>query len=120
MINVSDIVVDPDFVQTFSVTRSAGVFGLGGWVESAPTVLSLSGTVTVANEKDLQQVPEGDRVMGAMMFYSPSQIYVTRNGDTPGISDTITWQGELYKVVRVWPYLDYGYYKAYAYRMSGE
>lgn len=119
MINVQEIITDPDFCQTFTVSRSSGDFGKGGWAESTPTTITMIGVVTVANEKDMQQVPEADRVMGAMMFHSTEAIYTTRAKDTPATSDKIQWRGEWYRVAKVWPLVDYGFYKAYAYRMTG-
>ena len=66
------------------------------------------------------QVPEGDRVTGALTFYSPAEICETRGGEYSGTSDVIEWRGDRYRVAKVWPYADYGYWKAYAVRMDGD
>lgn len=122
MIDVSELVHDPDFCQNFTVYRQTGAFGAGGFIVGTETEISFEGVITVASEKDLQQVPEGDRVEGAMMFYTTEQIFITYADDSgnSGTSDQILWNGNRYKVVRVWPYGDYGYWKSYGYRMIGE
>lgn len=118
MINVSDVITDPDFAQPFTVYRSSGgQFISGGWSEGTPEQISLKGIVTVGSEKDLQQVPEGDRVEGAMLFYAIQEL-LTSHKD-PGTSDQILWNGDFYRVQKVWNYGKYGYWKAYGVRMEG-
>ena len=120
MIDVSEIIGDPDFAQDYTVTRSSGQFGAGGWIENTPQSIPMSGVITVARQKELSQMPEGDRVTGAMLFYSTQQLFITHNDSSAGTSDVITWQGYDYKIVHVWPYVDYGYWKAYGVRKSGD
>lgn len=119
MINLAAIAVDPDFAQPYSISRQTGQWGPGGWVPGTPTTLAMYGAVTVGSEKDLKQIPEGDRAEGAMIFYAIQEIYVTRLDSGSGTSDVITWRGEQYRVAKVWPYAHAGYWKAYAVRMKG-
>ncbi|SFE43540.1 hypothetical protein SAMN04487969_102503 [Paenibacillus algorifonticola] len=118
MINVKNVVLSRNFAQPkgFIVHRQTGSWVRGTWqsVEEAP--ITLSGTIIVATADDLEQVPEGDRVKGAMAFYSPQQIYVTRE---TGTSDQIDWRGERYRIYHVAPWEDFGYYKAIGVRMLG-
>ena len=68
-------------------------------------------------------LPEGDRIAGLMTFYTTADnpIFVTRNlVDDKGTSDELEWRGERYRVMQTFPYLDYGYIKAVAKRMSGD
>ena len=120
MINVSDILLDPDICQSFTVYRSSGKFGEGGWKENAPQTLTLQGVVYPSTAKELQQVPEGDRVQGMMTFVSPSQMFATHLSGEPGTSDQPEWNGERYRVVQLLPYSDYGAYVAIAARMEGD
>ena len=119
MINVGELLTDPDFAQAFTIKRSSGAFGLGGFLAAISNVRG-GGVITVATEEDLMQVPEGDRVTGAMMFYSQKPIYATRAGATAGLSDLIVWRGQTYRIAKVFPYQDYGFFKAIGVRMSGE
>jgi len=118
VINVTEVVLDDDFVQPFTVLRSSGQQGPDGWINNE-TSIAIYGVVSVARFRDLMMIPEGDRVTGAMVFHSDQPIYLTRIGANQGISDIIVWRGEQYKVSTLAPYSDYGYYKAIAVRMLG-
>jgi hypothetical protein len=119
VIDVSEIITDPDFCQEFTVYRSTGSFIKGVWTESTPIKIKMMGVVLVMNAKELNMVPEGDRIAGAMTFYSTEQIYTTRTGDEQGTSDKILWRGEYYKVFNVYPWIDYGYFEASGTRIKG-
>lgn len=77
----------------------------------------MQGTVTVASSKDILQVPEGDRVTGMMCFYSQQPIHITR---PEGTSDEIVWKGERYRITFLFPWSDFGYYKAIGVRMVSD
>jgi hypothetical protein len=83
--------------------------------------ISFWGIIQPVTEQDLAQLPEGDRVTGMIGFISEQPMYRTRvEGSTSGIGDTITWRGQEYRVVAVFPWRDFGYSKAIAARLSGE
>ena len=120
MINVSELLTDPDFGQAFTVQRSSGSFQLGGYV-STTTPTPYFGVITVASDQDLETLPEGDRITGSMMFHTAQPLYTTNAGPSAsGLSDVIAWRGQLYRVAKVFPYQDWGFYKAIGVRMSGE
>lgn len=123
MISVSELITDPDFVQQIAVQRNTGSFVLGGY-QTTPTSMSMPGAVTVAKDQDLETVTEGDRITGAMAFYTLQELFETAvQGGMQGtsqISDVITWRGQQYRIVDVKPYVDYGYWKSIGVRMSGE
>lgn len=116
MINVSEVITDPDFAQTFLVHRRTNEW-VGGRPDETETELTMLGVITVADAKTLEQLPEGDRVTGLMCFYSTVPIFTTNE---EGTADQLEWRGERYRVKRVFPYGDYGYYKAVAERMAGD
>lgn len=119
MLNVSEIVLDPDFAQPFTVWRKSGTW-VAGRFKQTEKAINFYGTVTAAKPKDLEQVPEGDRVGGVMCFHSAKEIFVSRGvtGDA-GTSDEIEWRGQRYRVYNVYPWIDFGYYKAIGIRMVG-
>ncbi|GED71177.1 hypothetical protein BRE01_48790 [Brevibacillus reuszeri] len=117
MIDVSEVITDPDFAQPFTVHRKGGDWVKGRWVSSDVPPIRMTGVVIVADAKTLEQLPEGDRVTGLMSFYSTQELFETRE---EGTSDQIEWRGERYRVKRVFPYVDYGYYKAVAERVKGK
>lgn len=120
MLDLSQIVMDPDFAQSFTVYREGGSFVSGRWT-ATETPIQMTGTVTVAKPNELSQVSEADRVTGVMAFYSTQPIYTTRSDSSKaveGTSDQIVWNGERYRVSMVAPWKDFGYYKALAVRMK--
>jgi hypothetical protein len=128
LISVEELITDPDFCQDYTVWRETGSWseGVFNTVENA---LPYSGVVTAATPKELIILPEADRVSGMMTFYSVAgyPLYQTRLGATTstdsdgqdGTSDQLEWHGQRYKIIKVWPYVDYGYWKALATRMEG-
>ncbi len=119
MINLAELIVDPDFAQKFNVYRSTGSFIKGVWTEGTTTVIEMVGVVTVMSSKDLRQIPEGDRITGAMTFYAQGELFVTRDGQYLGTSDKIYWRGNYYKLFSVSPWVDYGFYSAHGDRILG-
>jgi hypothetical protein len=136
--SMADIVNDPDFAQLLpgAIARDSGSFVLGKW-KSNTTLVDFYGIVQPAKSKDIEMIPEGDRVNGAQMFHSSSPIYETHGqlgygegqygdggygGTNPpsGISDVIYWHLQPYRIMYVWPWIDFGYYKAIGVRMSGK
>lgn len=120
IINLSRVVNSPAFAQAFTVNRTLGTFQRGGFVPT-PTAIPFWGIIQPATDQDLVQVPEGDRVTGMMGFISQERMYQTYvQGSNEGLGDTITWNCELYKVVTVVPWKDFGFWKAIASRQAGE
>ena len=120
-INVSRVMLSPRISQHYTVLRTSGGWQKGKYVLAEPQELDFTGTITVAREKDLLIVPEGDRVKGTMCFHALKEIYVTHKdgSEQSGISDIIVWRGNHYRIVSVSPEIDYGYYKAIGNRMEG-
>ena len=120
MIEVSEVLNDPDFQQTWIVWRSSGSWIAGVWTENTKESIEMSGVVTPSTAKDLQMLPEGDRITESKTFHSTDKIYTTRNGVDAGTSDQIEYKGELFKVMSAKDYMDYGYNKAVAVRIAGD
>ncbi|MGO4496419.1 hypothetical protein AB4114_11035 [Paenibacillus sp. 2RAB27] len=123
MINVGRIVNSRNFAQPggFVVYRKTGRWKASRWVTTEDT-LKMEGTITVATSTDIEQVPEGDRVKGAMCFYSQKPLFTTRaetDTEEGGTSDEIVWRNDRYRVVSVFPWGDFGFNKAIGVRMVG-
>ena len=118
MIDVSELMSDPDFAQPYVVERSTGVSGPGGWQGAVKPIL-MYGPTQPADAQTIQMVPEGDRVYGARIFWATQPLYETRGGKSAGISDVLIWQNQRFRIIAVWPWQDGGFYKALAVRMEG-
>lgn len=134
MINVTEIVNDPDFAQPFIIFRSKGQFVAGGFTDTKTTI-SFYGSIQVANPNELEMVPEGDRVKGVISIHTEKALYLSRNrGDAfeqsfgksgfgspnSNESDIVQWRNQQYKCMYQYPWVDFGYFKTLAVRMSGE
>ena len=119
MINLAEVITDPDFCQDFIVYRSNGSFVDGRWTEGTPTTITMTGIIQVASEKELVQIPEGDQIQGAMVFYSTQPFALTHTSKPPGISDKAMFRGEYYKLYQDADWGDYGFYKAIGARTQG-
>jgi hypothetical protein len=118
MLDMSEIVNDPDLAQPFQIIRkSGGTYTAGVWSEISTTITS-SAVISVAKSTDLLQLPEADRIAGTMVFHSTQPIYET--SQTRGAtSDILIWRGDKYRVSNAFPYDDYSYVKVFAVRMQG-
>ena len=128
-LDLSMVASASDLSSTFNVLRSLGGQFVGGvWQDAAPVTISVYGPVSIATEKDLESLPEGDRPKSAMVFWTTQIIYVTQ-GPVPGppganaqgiSSDIMQWNGLNYRILQVSERPMNGYYRAVATRMLGE
>ena len=118
MIDVSELMNDPDLCQSFSILRGFGGSFTGGvWAQNVTNVLGY-GVISVATPDDLLQLADADRVTGMMVFHSAQPMYETSE-NREATSDILVWRGENYRVKNVFIYADYGFWKAFAVRMQG-
>lgn len=114
MINISEMMYDPDFCQQITVKRKAGAWKEGYWKESKET-LQMTGVITTAGEQDLAMLPEADRISGAIAVRvaPPYQLYPTQQtSEHQGTSDVVIWRNKEYKVSAILPDDDWGFRKA--------
>ena len=116
--DLSEVADDSEMAESWSIIRSAGAFGAGGWIQQSTTIPAY-GVVTVAEAKDLEMVPEGDRVTEIRAFYTTQQLFVT-NAQNNQTSDVLVWQGTKYRIIKEPDYNNRGYWKALATRMLGD
>lgn len=69
-VNVKRVIVSPKFRQVYTVTRTKGHYEKGKFILDEPIKFDISGVITVASAKEVNMIPEGDRINGAMVFYS--------------------------------------------------
>lgn len=119
MVNVGKVIRSKRLgCQRITVKRYAADWHDGVFCrdDDNPIVLQVAALVTVAQPKDLQIVPEGDRITGAMKFLTNVELHVT-NGES--ISDELEWRGARYKILTVTPNVDYGFYRSIGTRLDG-
>ena len=118
MIDLSSIVTDPRFAQSFTVYRKTGDWVGARFKETEEKEITTIGTISIASAKQIEFIPEGDRVGGEISIHTTVPLYCSRNyidsnGNTiHSNADEILWHGERYKIYQVNEYSDYGYYFA--------
>lgn len=119
MVNVGRVISSSRLgTQHLHITRRSGDWVDGEFVQTIETELEgIYGIVTIAQPKDLMQIPEGDRVTGAIRILTHEQLMQTRDD---GLGDVITWRGAKYKVVTVSINADYGFYRSICTRIEGD
>lgn len=104
MISVAEVVADADMMAPlpFIVHRSMATWVLGG-IQSTTFTIDMVGPVQRATDKDLQEMPEADRVHNVMAFWTTQPLYVT-SGSKPsakkarGITPTGTPGGSVFNI----------------------
>lgn len=120
LIQVSEVVNDPDFAQPFAILRSTGTWLNGVW-QSATQELISYGVIADPTDREVQMIPEGDKVTGAKVFWSSQPIYGTHaTAGIGGSSDILVWRGLSFRVLLVQQFEDYGFYRAMAVRMKAD
>jgi hypothetical protein len=109
MINVADIVSDPDFTQP--VTRIVRIESINQYgesvIESRPT--AIQAIVTSPNSQELLMFPDATAYRDIIRVTTASRL----NADSVGLQpDLIVYHGENYKVTVTNDYSDYGYTRA--------
>jgi hypothetical protein len=119
MVNVGRVAVSRRLgAQLLKVPRRSGGWVNGEFVENtAEELVGIYGLVTIAQPRDLQQIPEGDRITGAIRVLTNVRLLQTRDD---GLGDIITWQGAQYKVSTVSHDIDYGFYRSICTRLEGD
>jgi len=112
VIDVSELMSDPDFVRAFSIMRPTLTVANEGVASSTYATTQLTGIVQPASDNELKLLPEGSRLSDVIAVWSHSEI---RAGDGSTIeSDVILVDGKRYRVIKADPWPDAGYYKVLA------
>ena len=117
-LDVSDVLLDPDFATTFTVTRSAAAAGADGNNVVTPSApISVTGVVEPANSNDLRRLPDAESLTGTIAIYTPFALNVLSANTT---ADIVTWNGRQYTVIDVedWSQFGAGYVRALARMLS--
>lgn len=114
LVNVSEVIIDPDFNQEFTYIRRKVVWD-NGRVTTEETQNTTNGVLIVQDNKNLDVTPEGALTNGSLMVWSYEELYVTSESNTPQpgdyLSDIILYKNERYILVNTRPVDEYGYYR---------
>jgi hypothetical protein len=121
VLNIAELLSDPDFVQNVVVNRRINQMITTGDAAGEVTIETFLLTVPmcvqpIKDADDLLVLPEGQRSSKMMKFYSLQALHCD-DGDPPSgsndaIFDVVQWGNEKYKLLHVRNWSDYGYYEA--------
>ncbi|NHI49143.1 hypothetical protein FDE94_15115 [Clostridium botulinum] len=118
MISVSRVILDPRFSESFKVYRKSGEWIKGRFIQDEKE-LDMNGVITPAKPKQIEMIPEGDRVGGEICIHAINKLYTTHSDDeSEGTSDEIEWHDERYKLYSVGDLSQFGYYSAIGIRLE--
>lgn len=105
-IDVSDLLTDPDFVDTFDVIRRKETVVPGGRPTFDTTIFKdVVGSVQPASGRMLRQLPDAARVEGAIEVYTTFELAEQTKTTT---ADGLIWAGQQYIVTRLDPWQNFG------------
>lgn len=114
MINIAELITDPDFCQSMQIVRRKGQWKDGLFTITEEPFLSY-GVIDPENKsKDLSNQPSGDLLNGSVTFYAHDKLYLTSHNEefsTNYVSDEIVWMDKRWMISDVKDYSDYGYYQ---------
>jgi len=121
-INIASVFGGDAFpLERIPVKRRNTQFVRGG-TQTITSNLTIPAYASLANGEDLKQLPEGDRVEGAVTFYCLAAVYASRAGastNDAGISDVLTYNGLDYRIAAVKARPANGTWKAIGVRVRG-
>lgn len=114
MIDLSELMSDPDFTQAFTLRRRAGSFANEGeFTQAAPVEMQLTGSIQPASPADLVRFQsEGERRKAIIRVWSATPMNASDGkGQQP---DEIIWRGSTYRVIECVTWGDHGFWKVFA------
>jgi galactose-6-phosphate isomerase len=106
-LDVTEIIEDPDFATTFSVTTAVETVNSHGLAVQAPvsTIDGVIGVVYPANDM-LQRTVDGSRLNSSICIVT--KYFLNDGRNSPNTADLINWNGRDYTIRSVSDYSQYG------------
>lgn len=112
LVDVSELMDDPDFARTFTLRRPTTTLANEGEVSNTYDDADLVGIVQPARPDDVQFLPEGVRLANLISVWSASEMIP---GDGTGtLPDVVVVDGQSYRVVKCEPWGGNGYFRVFA------
>lgn len=112
LLDVADVLFDPDFADVFDVVRYAeSVNERGRSVRSEMPLRNISGVIQNVSELSLQRLPDGARLANTIEIHT---TFALTSGVGGQDADEVIFQGATYTVTDVadWSRYGVGYYRA--------
>jgi hypothetical protein len=105
-----DLAATPHTLRTYP----AGSYVEGEWTQGEAIETPIRAVMQAPSTKDLQSLPEGERIEGLVTVWSRSPLNPADEDDGVRSDEVINARGEAYRVVRVLQRAEAGFYRAIA------
>jgi hypothetical protein len=113
MIDVGDIVEDPDFAETLVVRRTTGAYDeYGRWSSNTPTEFDVKGSWQRVSAKELVQVGIGEIKQEVRKLLTTTSMLISESD--ANLSDRIIDGSDRYKVIYIDDNSNFGFVRSYA------
>lgn len=110
LLDVGELIDDPDFCQDFKVIRRIGTWNQGR-MTTVDQEFSCYGIIDPQETNQMQFNPDGVLIKGLIKVYTYKELYTThtQTNEENYISDIVLWDNHEYLVLDEANYKDYGY-----------
>lgn len=110
-IDVSELLLDPDFVETIQLTRRAEVIGNNGRMTTSNTVHNIIASVQPQSDQPMIRGPDQQNLPQLIAVITKFRVRPISPGYQP---DLVLWNGTIFVVNKVynWSHYGQGYVKA--------
>lgn len=113
LLNIGELIEDPDFCQDFKIIRRIGSWNLGRFV-TTEQVIDTYGIIDPGSTNQMQFNPDGVLIKGIIKVYTHMELYTTHKKIVDGQeenynSDILLWDNHRYLILDEDNYKDYGY-----------
>lgn len=105
LIDVSDLLNDPDFVNFFTIVRRTATVNDSGENILTESRLGAIGSIQAGNGDTLKRLPEAARKENAITVYTKTELRADNCG---GYSDILIWKNQRFQVLTISPWGNYG------------
>lgn len=104
-LDVTDILLDPDFIDALVCERIVQSIGNDGIAVNTPSEIPIFGCVTNADGDRLERTPTGERVPSTIVVHTKFRLRAGSDGFT---ADVIVFDGDRHTVTQVSKYSHFG------------
>lgn len=105
-IDVSELMLDPDFVDAFSIVRrSTTVNQYGENVLADTSTIQTFGSIQPTPARELQRLPESLRMRDVRTFWCKVEFYPDSSGNYP---DILLYGTTRYQIISIEPWMNFG------------
>lgn len=113
LLNVAELMRDPDMAQPFQVERAGGAFDEGEWIPAAPEIIDMVGIVQPAKREDVVELlPEGTRLADVIVVYCDTALHAD-DADAQR-SDVVVWDDKPHRVIAAKLWAKHGFWQIWA------